>query len=250
VDLEFNAVSSPGGITGVTIKFLGWHASAKKWLDEAVEWGGFDTGERLAIHQEPIMEGQDGSINAAKWPLFGYGGTLVEAPFVILGPDAVDHTQRAERADLFEAARQYEDAIWAQEKRPYESWHRDWRKEQGHLVLSFLPFQHEYCGWEREGPEDGLVRLGVRFRRQFEALARPIPNWPGRRPTTILNHAVVGDVKSVAGLDFERIIQVGPGAATVLSPDHPMEPVVLSAGWWLLSHPRPERVGGEALNAD
>ena len=138
-----------------------------------------------------------------------WGGTLVESPAFVMAAKAEDCTFREERRVLFDIL-----YVESDSKSLY----------QGHLEIKKISkFKEEEYFWSWRLPE------------KFEYLVRH-PN----RPVTLYNHAVFAE--SVVALDNRRLIYVRDPhyQGLITSPDHPLEPVRLDEGWWLLEHPVPE----------
>ena len=182
-----------------TVLSLGYHAPAKKF-----------------VRIDPVL----GELYYNPDLLWGLsaGGTAVDAPFCIFSHLVpYDVTRRAERELLFACLAEIPSDrtldVWEDGQDLRELW-----KEQGHLTARRVTWS--------------LVSLSDVSDINYDPTLERHPN----RPVTLFNHAVF--VSSVIGLDNMRLIKVEQDSV-VSSPDHPLERLVLQAGWWLLSHPWP-----------
>ncbi|HXG17167.1 MAG TPA: hypothetical protein VNK50_13025 [Calidithermus sp.] len=140
-------------------------------------------------------------------PVWLAWGSTSGSSVLIRAAGVTDLTRRAEREALFAALRSPRTLTWA-------------HLTQGRLTAAQLA--------------PGAVPAG----------AQELMIAPARGFATIANHAIMPDDGGsgcsirVAGLDFERLVQV-EGGAVVASPDHLLEPLRLGHGWWYLYHPEP-----------
>jgi hypothetical protein len=140
-----------------------------------------------------------------------WGGTLVESPALVMAAKAEDCTFRKEREELFSVLYTEPDS------KPLHQGHMEIKKISKFRDGEFV----EYWRW--------------RLPEKFQHLVC-YPN----RPVILFNHAVFADM--MVALDNQRLIYVKDphSQGLVTSPDHPLEPVQLDEGWWLLEHPIPE----------
>jgi len=140
-----------------------------------------------------------------------WGGTGVDSPALIAANWAEDCTFRKDREDLFNILYTEPDS------KPLHQGHLEIKKISKFRDGEFV----EYWRW--------------RLPEKFQHLVR-YPN----RPVILFNHAVFADM--MVALDNQRLIYVkdADGQGLITSPDHPLEPVQLDEGWWLLEHPIPE----------
>jgi hypothetical protein len=138
-----------------------------------------------------------------------WGGTGVDSPALIAANWAEDCAFRKDREALF-------DILYTEpDSKPLH---------QGHLEIKHISkFREDEDFWNWRLPEE------------FAHLIR----YP-KRPVVLFNHAVFAD--KVIALDNKRLIYITDDSnqGLITSPDHPLEPVKLTDGWWLLEHPIPE----------
>jgi hypothetical protein len=149
------------------------------------------------------------SWNDDSYPFWvSWGGKGEDAPAIVAAKSAEDCTFRKDREELFDSL-----YVEADSKPIY----------QGHLEIKrIFKFRQDedFWSWILPAKFDHLVR------------------YP-QRPVVLYNHAVFA-WKAVA-LDNRRLIYIGDPErqGLISSPDHPLEPVQLDGGWWLLEHPIP-----------
>lgn len=99
-------------------------------------------------------------------------------------------------------------------------------QEQGSLTLYYL------------GEGEELNQIVGHYLASL--ISCPEENQYPREELHFLNHQVVGRI-GVVGYDFQRLIQVQEDQKScwVISPDHLDQPIELTSGWWLLTHPQP-----------
>ena len=137
-----------------------------------------------------------------------WGGKGEDAPAIVAAKVAEDCTFRKDREELF-------DILYVEpDSKPLY---------QGHLEIKKISKFHEseyFWGWRLPAKYEHLVRYS-------------------KRPVVLYNHAVFA--YKVVALDNRRLIYIGAPECQglVSSPDHPLEPVQLDEGWWLLEHPVP-----------
>lgn len=176
---------------------LGWHehAGCQVECDETALYLGDREGRRF--HNVPPL--------GLAQPWLSWGGTLCDAPCLIVGTRVIDNSQRAFRQALFA------------DLEPL-----DVGAHQGHLTVTPVRFAPLYA---HPMHTDLLELPGDIF--PWESIVRytgVAPKMP-QRPVELYNHAAL-PVWAAWGLDNKRLLVIAPQHTCVItSPDHVLEPV-------------------------